>query len=158
MGMFAEEDVDYMQQALVQAKLAGARGEVPVGAVVVQNGRILGAAGNQREATQDPTAHAEMLALRQAAQTLGSWRLTEAALYVTQEPCPMCAGAMVHARIHKVVYGCDNPKAGAARTLYRLLTDDRLNHQALVLSGVCAAACADLLRAFFQTLRMQGKK
>src|SRR5262249_27793763 len=104
-------------------------GEVPVGAVVMQNGALLGAAGNRRESARDPTAHAEILALRQAASVGGSWRLCDATLYVTQEPCPMCAGALVNARIRRLVYGCPNPKAGAVRTLYRVLEDPRLNHR-----------------------------
>ena len=143
-----------MRLALAEADRAAARDEVPVGAVLVDSdGRVLGSGHNLREAAQDPTAHAEMIALRAAAAQLGSWRLSGTTLYVTLEPCPMCAGALVNARVTRLVYGCDDPKAGAVRTLYQLAEDPRLNHRLLVQSGVLAAECADRLRQFFVKLR-----
>ena len=145
-----------MQQALAAAADAAAIGEVPVGAVVVVGGEVVAVAHNERETTNDPTAHAEVVALRRAAEALGSWRLLGADLYVTMEPCPMCAGALVNARLRRVVYGCDDPKAGAARTLYRLLDDVRLNHRVQVFPGVLAAECGAVLRNFFSRLR-QGR-
>ncbi len=149
-----------MELALEQARRAAALGEVPIGALVVrrEDGQVLAAAHNRRELDQDPTAHAEILALREAARRLGSWRLEGCALVVTLEPCPMCAGALVNARIEELVYGADDPKAGAVRTLYALCEDARLNHRLEVTSGVLADACAAELRAFFATLRSQGKK
>ena len=151
------EDEIYMAQALGLAEQAAAKGEVPVGAVVVRNGQIIGRGANRRESADDPTAHAEIDAIRQAAQTMGDWRLEETTLYVTLEPCPMCAGAVVNARIPKVVYGCDDPKAGAVRTLYKLLEDPRLNHRAEVVPGAAATESAALLRQFFARLRGRGK-
>jgi tRNA(adenine34) deaminase len=145
-----------MLRALAAADTAAAIGEVPVGAVVVVNGEVVAVAHNERETTNDPTAHAEVVALRRAAEALGSWRLLGADLYVTMEPCPMCAGALVNARLSRVVYGCDDPKAGAARTLYRLLDDARLNHRVQVFPGVLAAECGAVLRSFFSRLR-QGR-
>jgi len=146
-----------MRLALGEAAQAAMLGEVPVGAVVMQDGVVLGAAGNRRESARDPTAHAEILALRQAARAGGSagssWRLCDATLYVTQEPCPMCAGALVNARIRRLVYGCKNPKAGAVRTLYSIVEDPRLNHRVEVCDGVLADECAALLRRFFGALR-----
>jgi tRNA(adenine34) deaminase len=142
-----------MRAALAEAAGAGAIGEVPVGAVVVIAGAIVGRGGNRRELAADPTAHAEVLAIRQAAQAVGGWRLIDATIYVTQEPCPMCAGAIVNARIPRLFYGCDNPKAGAVRTLYQLLSDPRLNHRVAVESGLLAVESAELLRSFFATLR-----
>lgn len=146
----------FMRLALRAAEEASGRGEVPVGAVVVSGERVLAVAHNERETASDPTAHAEVLALRRAAGALGSWRLNEADLYVTMEPCPMCAGALVNARIRRVFYGCDDPKAGAARTLYRLLEDSRLNHRVEVVPGLLADESAALLRAFFLALRERG--
>src|SRR5262245_44302184 len=143
-----------MGHALAQADKAAALGEVPVGCVVVgAGGEILGAGHNLRESQQGPLATAELSASRQAAERLGSWRLVGATLYVTLEPCPMCAGALVNARVERLVYGCDDPKAGAVRTLYRLCEDTRLNHRIAVTAGVRAAECADKLRRFFQELR-----
>ena len=147
------QDVAAMRLALCEAAQAAMLGEVPVGAVVILNGSVLGAGGNRRESAQDPTAHAEILALRQAAKALGSWRVCDATLYVTQEPCPMCAGALVNARIRRVVYGCPNPKAGAVRTLYRMLEDPRLNHRVEVREGLLADECGAMLRRFFGALR-----
>jgi len=135
-----------------------AEGEVPVGAVIVYEDRVIASAHNQREQLRDPTAHAEMIAITQAAESLGSWRLDGCTLYVTLEPCPMCAGAIVQARIPTVVYGAADPKAGAVHTLYNLLGDARLNHRCLVVSGVLADACGRLLTEFFQQQRNLGKK
>jgi len=142
-----------MRAALAAAAQAAERGEVPVGAVVVIGEKIVATAHNERETGSDPTAHAEIVALRRAAATLGSWRLCDADLYVTMEPCPMCAGALVNARIRRLYFGCDDPKAGAVRTLYQLLDDRRLNHRVEVVPGVLAADGAALLRSFFGRLR-----
>jgi tRNA(adenine34) deaminase len=143
----------FMRQALAAAELAARSGEVPVGALVVVEGEVVAVAHNERETSNDPTAHAEVLALRRAAAARGSWRLNDADLYVTMEPCPMCAGALVNARLRRVIYGCDDPKAGAARTLYRLLEDPRLNHRVEITPGVLAEESATLLRSFFTRLR-----
>jgi tRNA(adenine34) deaminase len=143
----------FMRQALAAAAEAAGRGEVPVGAVVVAGERVIAVAHNERETANDPTAHAEVLALRRAAAARGSWRLNEADLYVTMEPCPMCAGALVNARVRRVYYGCDDPKAGAVRSLYQILDDRRLNHRVDVISGLLAADAAALLRDFFGRLR-----
>ncbi len=148
----------YMRQALEQARLAFEAEEVPVGAVIVHEGRVIAAAHNQRETLHDPTAHAEMIALTQAAEALGSWRLLDCTLYVTLEPCPMCAGAVVQARLPAVVYGASDAKAGACHTLYQITNDSRLNHQASVLGGVLAGDCQAVLREFFAIQRRQGKK
>jgi tRNA(adenine34) deaminase len=126
--------------------------------VVVQAGRVIAAAHNQRETLNDPTAHAEMIAITQAATALGSWRLLECTLYVTLEPCPMCAGAIVQARVPRVVYGAVDPKAGAVDSLFRLLDDERLNHRVDVVSGVMAEPCGEILREFFRRQRSLGKK
>jgi tRNA(adenine34) deaminase len=148
-----QEHENFMSWALKLAVEAGQRGEVPVGAVVVHNGKIIGSGANLREKQQNPLAHAEMIAIQEAADTLGSWRLEETTLYVTLEPCPMCAGAIINARIPVVVFGCSDPKAGAVHTLYTLLEDSRLNHRAEVISGVCAENAANLLSSFFADLR-----
>jgi len=121
--------------------------------VIVVDGAIIGRGGNRRESAADPTAHAEILAIREASAAVGGWRLVGATLYVTQEPCPMCAGAIVNARIDRVVFGCDNPKAGAVRTLYQLLEDPRLNHRVLVEQSPLASECGALLTDFFVKLR-----
>jgi tRNA(adenine34) deaminase len=142
-----------MAEALALAEEAAKRGEVPVGAVVSRGDEIIGRGYNLRQHLKDPTAHAEMIAIRGASQRVGDWRLEQTAIYVTLEPCPMCAGAIVNARIPLVVYGCDDPKAGAARTLYSLLEDQRLNHRAEVIPGVLADRAARLLKEFFATLR-----
>jgi len=143
----------FMSLALEQARQAAEHGDVPVGAVVVSEGQVIAQAHNRREADQDPTAHAELIALRQAAAALGSWRHCGASLYVTLEPCPMCAGALVNARVDHLIYGCADPKAGAVRTLYALCEDPRLNHRVEVTRGVLAPECAEELRAFFGRLR-----
>ncbi len=148
----------YMQLALQQAGAAEAAGEVPIGAVIVHQGRVIGAAHNQRETLHDPTAHAEMLAITQAAGALGDWRLLDCGLYVTLEPCPMCAGAIVNARIPLVVYGAPDPKAGAVHSLYQLLNDPRLNHRCEVLAGVLDVQCSAVLTEFFRRQRQLGKK
>lgn len=148
----------FMQKALELAMAAAELDEVPVGAVIVQGTRIIGAAHNQREQLRDPTAHAEMLAITQAAEAVGGWRLEHCRLYVTLEPCPMCAGAIVQARIPCVIYGTRDPKAGAVESLFQLLTDPRLNHRAEVMGGVLAHECGQLLTHFFESKRAQGKK
>ncbi len=148
----------YMRMALQQAQAALAEDEVPVGAVIVHGERVIAAAHNQREQLRDPTAHAEMIAITQAADALGSWRLDDCTLYVTLEPCPMCAGAIIQARISTVVYGATDPKAGAVNTLYHLLDDPRLNHRAAVIPGILAEPCGAILSSFFQQQRRLGKK
>ena len=142
-----------MAAALEQARLAASIGEVPVGAVVVIDGEIVAARHNEREATVDPTAHAEVLALRDAAAAVGDWRLEGASLVVTLEPCPMCAGAALAARVSRVVFGAYDPKAGAAATLYNLLVDPRFNHNAEVIGGVREDECGALLTEFFSAHR-----
>jgi tRNA(adenine34) deaminase len=150
----------WMREAIGCAKQALAADEVPIGCTIVHlpTSRIIGRGYNQRETAHDPTAHAEMLAMRQAGQALNHWRLLDCALIVTLEPCPMCAGAIVNARIPKLIYGCDDPKAGAVRTLYQLCEDPRLNHRVEVTAGVLADECAQLLRDFFARQRQLGKK
>ena len=142
-----------MLLALDLAREALVLGEVPVGAVVVRDGRVLSQAFNLRETLHDPTAHAERLALTLAGRSLGTWRLDGCRLFVTLEPCPMCAGAIVLSRISEVIFGATDPKAGACTSLYRLTSDRRLNHRALVRGGVMAEPCRDLLSRFFQSLR-----
>jgi len=132
--------------------------EVPVGAVIVQGDRVIAAAHNQRETLHDPTAHAEMIAITQAAQAIGDWRLEGCTLYVTLEPCIMCSGAILQARIPVVVYGATDPKAGAVGSLYNLLSDSRLNHRCQIVPGVLADRCGNILTAFFQAQRRLGKK
>jgi tRNA(adenine34) deaminase len=147
-----------MQAALAEARAAFEAGEVPIGAVIVREDRLIAAAGNQRESLNDPTAHAEMIAITQAAQALGSWRLIDCTLYVTLEPCPMCAGAIVQARVPRVYYGATDPKAGACHTLFQLTSDVRLNHQAIVIGGLLKEECRALLQEFFAQQRKLGKK
>ena len=146
-------DEDAMALALAQARAAGEGGEVPVGAVALIGGNVVAARHNEREGAADPTAHAEILALRDAAATMGGWRLPELTLVVTLEPCPMCAGALVAARIRRVVFGASDPRAGACGTLYNLCADPRLNHELEVTGGVGAAECAALLSSFFAAKR-----
>ena len=146
--------VQHMEWALEEARAAAAEEEVPVGAVIVSLERgVIARAHNQRERLQDPTAHAEMIAITQAAHALGSWRLEQCVLYVTLEPCPMCAGACIQARLPYLVYGARDPKAGACESLYRLTADPRLNHQVRTLGGVLAERCASLLSEFFASRR-----
>lgn len=148
----------HMREAIEQAHLAEGWGDVPIGAVIVRNDAVIAAAGNRRMVDVDPAAHAELLAIRQAARALGDWRLTGCTLYVTLEPCVMCAGAVVLARLDAVIYGADDPKAGAVRSLYEILSDDRLNHRPGVVPGVLAEECGSLLTAFFRKQRALGKK
>lgn len=148
----------WMYAALDLAQQAFLEGEVPVGAVIVHEERIIGAAYNQREQLKDPTAHAEMVAITQAAEALGSWRLLDCTLYCTLEPCPMCAGAIVQARIPTVVYGTTDLKAGACHSLYQITSDPRLNHRATVLAGVLQEECRGILQEFFAQQRALGKK
>ena len=145
-----------MAEALREARLALDADEVPVGAVIVHNGRVAARAHNQRELLRDPTAHAEMIAITQAAEALDSWRLEGCTLYVTLEPCAMCAGAMVLARLDRLVYGAADSKAGAVESVFRLLDEPRLNHRVAVTAGVLADPCAALLTDFFQSKRGQG--
>ena len=156
-GMSNEE---LMQEAMGEARKALRDGEVPIGCVIVQDGtgQIIGRGHNQRETEHDPTAHAEIVAMREAGAALGDWRLADCTLVVTLEPCPMCAGAMVNARVRRVVYGCGDPKAGAVRSLYRLCEDGRLNHRVQIESGILEEECADLLKEFFRMQREKGKK
>ncbi len=142
-----------MAEALALARKAGSEGEVPIGSVVVFEGRIVGRGRNARERLCDPTAHAEILALQEASRTLGRWRLTGATIYATLEPCPMCAGALVNARIDRLVYAVADPKAGAAGTLFDLPRDPRLNHRVEVESGILADECGALLKEFFRAKR-----
>ncbi len=146
-------DEHFMRLALREAARAVEHDDVPVGAVVVHDGEVIGAAANEREHRQDPTAHAEILALREAARHLGSWRLIDCHLYVTLEPCSMCAGAIVLARVPRVIYGTPDPKAGAAGSVLDLLAQPRLNHRPEVAGGLLAGDCADVLRAFFASRR-----
>lgn len=149
-------DLDAMAEALALARLAGESGEVPVGAVAVHQGQVVGRGRNRREAGRDPTAHAELEAIQEAARTLGRWRLTGVTLYVTLEPCAMCAGALVLARIDRLVLGAADPKAGAVGSLLDLSADPRLNHRYPVARGVLGEACGELLRAFFRARRARG--
>jgi len=146
-------DEEAMSLAMEEAEAAAAVGEVPVGAVAVSEGRVISRAHNQRETDADPTAHAEILALRGAATALGTWRLSAVTLFVTLEPCPMCAGALVAARVSRLVFGAPDPKAGACGSLYNLCVDPRLNHELAVTSGVLAGPAGELLTAFFEQRR-----
>jgi len=149
------DDGRFMEMALKEARRAAAEGEVPVGAVIVKDGKVIGRARNQRERLRDPTAHAEMVAITQAAEAAGSWRLDGCTMVVTLEPCPMCAGALVNARVSRLVYGADDPKAGACGSLMDLVNDRRLNHRMPVTRGVLAAECGALLREFFRARRSE---
>lgn len=146
-------DASFMRLALRLARAAGRRDEVPVGAVVVLDGEVVGRGGNRRQGTGDPTAHAEMVALRQAARRLGTWRLERTTMYVTLEPCAMCAGALVLARVGRLVFGAYDPKAGACGSLYNIVRDPRLNHRLEVAGGVLGEECAEVLRTFFRARR-----
>ncbi|HDP34519.1 MAG TPA: nucleoside deaminase [Candidatus Hydrogenedentes bacterium] len=151
--MFASQHEEFMRRAMQVARRALASGEVPVGCVVVQEGRVIGQGHNQRETLQDPSAHAEMIAITAAATHLGSWRLENTRLYVTLEPCPMCAGAIILARIPEVYFGAYDPKAGCCGTLMNLLEDPRFNHQSVVCGGILADECGALLTDFFRNIR-----
>jgi tRNA(adenine34) deaminase len=148
-----EDDIYFMKLALEEANLAFNEGEVPVGAVLVKDSKIIAKTHNRRETSKDPTGHAEILVLRSCASDNSSWRLTDATLYVTKEPCIMCAGAMVNARLSRLVYGCKDEKGGAVDSLYNLLSDKRLNHQVEVMSGILEDECSEILKRFFQERR-----
>jgi tRNA(adenine34) deaminase len=150
------DDENFMREALRQAKKAYDADEVPVGAVVVREGKIIGRAYNQVELLKDATAHAEMLALTQAEAAVGDWRLIDCDLYVTKEPCPMCAGALVHVRIRRVVFGCADPRAGAAGSVLNLLRLPSLNHQCKITAGILQDECAEILQDFFRKKRASG--
>lgn len=154
---FPVADEDFMRLALNEARAAREGGDVPVGAVAVRGGEVLAGAHNERELRKDPTAHAEILVLQRAAQKLGRWRLDDVDLYVTVEPCPMCAGAIVWARIKRLVYGAPDEKAGAAYSLYNIVQDPRLNHECAVTAGVMAEECAGVLQAFFRRKRRKSE-
>lgn len=147
-----------MLEALKEAETAAAAGEVPVGAVIVQGGRIIGRGHNLRESSNDPTTHAEMIAIRAAADELGSWRLLDSTLYVTLEPCVMCMGAIILARIPRLVFACRDPRAGAAGSIYDFSQDDRFNHRVEVTEGVLGERCSEFLSSFFRQLRDQKKR
>jgi tRNA(adenine34) deaminase len=146
-------DVDFMQLALEEARGAALAGEVPVGAVLVRDAQIVARSGNRTIRDTDPTAHAEIVVLREGARALGNYRLAETTLYVTIEPCTMCAGAMIQARVPRLVYGCDDPKGGAVRSCFEILSASRLNHRVDVTAGVLAEDCAGLIQSFFAARR-----
>src|SRR5262245_17645174 len=149
------DDEKWMKEALRLAERAAEAGEVPVGAVIVKDGRVLGRSGNQVEALRDATAHAEMISITQAAEALENWRLEGATVYVTLEPCPMCAGAMVLSRVAKIVYGADDPIAGACGSVFNIVSEKRLNHRIPIVKGVLGEACGALLKAFFRERRAE---
>jgi tRNA(adenine34) deaminase len=152
-----KHDEHYMREAIKAAQIAKENGDVPIGAVIVYENQVIGRAYNQREQLQDPTAHAEIIALTQAASAKESWRLNGCTMYVTLEPCPMCAGALVLSRMVRLVYGCDDPKAGACRSLYNIVTDGRLNHRLEVTSGILEEQCREQLQQFFARRRQENK-
>ncbi len=156
--MTVRDDAYWMKRALVQAARAEALGEVPIGAVVVRDGAVIARGFNRREGQNDPAAHAELIAIRRAARKTGNWRLTGSTLYVTLEPCLMCMGAIILARIDRVVFGCLDPKGGAAGSLYDLSNDRRLNHRVEITSGVLRGECSGILSAFFARLRQRKKE
>ena len=147
------DDVYFMRLALEEAEFAFKEEEIPVGAVLVKNGKVIAKSHNQRETSNDPTGHAELISLQSGSRENNNWRLTDATLYVTKEPCIMCAGAMVNARLGRLVYGCRDEKGGAVDSLYHVLSDKRLNHQVEVISGVLEQECASILKRFFQNRR-----
>ena len=153
-----EIDIRYMKLAIDQALIAEENGDVPIGCVIVHQNKVIGRAYNQREQLQDPTAHAEIIALTQAAASLESWRLLDCTIYVTLEPCCMCAGALVLARMKRLVYGCDDQKTGAVKSLYNIVQDERLNHIVEVTSGVMADECSSLLQFFFKRRRIENNQ
>jgi tRNA(adenine34) deaminase len=146
-----------MEEAIRLAQRAAEAGEVPVGAVVVHEGRVIGRAHNQVETLHDATAHAEMIAITQAAEALENWRLEGAEIYVTLEPCPMCAGAMVNSRVSRIIYGADDPIAGACGSVFNIVNEKRLNHRIPVVKGVLAERCSELLKSFFRARRQASK-
>ena len=152
-----KEDERFMRAAIEAARVAEDNGDVPIGAVIVFENRIIAKAYNQKEQLADPTAHAEIIALTQAAAALQSWRLNGCTMYVTLEPCPMCAGALVLSRMDKLVYGCDDPKAGACKSLYNIVQDERLNHRLEVTSGIMEDQCREQLQEFFAKRRIENK-
>jgi len=156
-GELKETDERFMRMAIEAAGIAEDNGDVPIGAVIVCRDRIIGKAYNQREQLQDPTAHAEIVALTQAAAALGNWHLHDCKMYVTLEPCSMCAGALVLARIDEVVFGCFDPKAGACGSLYNIVQDERLNHRVEITSGVMEEQCRQQLQDFFARRRLENK-
>ena len=145
----------YIRMALEQAQHAVAQDEVPVGAVIVRNDQVIAAAHNAREQLRDPTAHAEMIAITQAGEACGTWHLTDCIMYVTLEPCLMCAGAILNARLPLLVYGASDPKAGAVNSLYQVLQDERLNHETQIVAGIMAQHCGDILTKFFREKRLR---
>lgn len=151
------EDLEAMKLAIAEAERAGALGEVPIGAVIVHGGRVIGRGYNRREIDRDPLAHAEILAIREAAQTIGGWRLEGCSLFATLEPCAMCAGALVNSRVERLVFGAYDPKAGYCGSLGDIVRDPRLNHRLEVTGGLLAEECGSLLRAFFQGLRRRPR-
>ena len=153
MSFLLEKDLEYMQLALEQARLAPARGEVPIGAVLVLDGQVLAQVHNFREVWQDPTAHAEVVAIREAATRLGTWRLTGTTLYVTVEPCSMCAGAIIQSRVSRLVFGARDPKAGACGSVFNLPDERRLNHRVEVIGGIMERESQELMQKFFKRLR-----
>lgn len=155
-NMRSGNDAGWMEQALEQARLAGAAGEVPVGALVIKDGEIVGRGHNRNLLDRDPTAHAEIVALRQAAARIGNHRLVECTVYATVEPCSMCAGALIHARVSRLVFGASDPKAGAAGSVLQVLNHPSLNHKIEVTAGVLAEKCSDILQEFFRQKRQSG--
>jgi len=151
------QDIQFMREALLEAELARQKGEVPIGAVIVLDGAIVGRGHNLRETSNDPTTHAEMVAIREAAEHIDHWRLLDTTLYVTLEPCTMCMGATILARIPRLVFGCRDPRAGAVGSIYDFSQDERFNHKVEVTEGVLGEECSQLLSGFFQELRA-GKK
>ena len=148
-----DTDVEFMEQALEEARASAAAGEVPIGAILVHEGQVIARSGNRTIRDCDPTGHAEMVVLREAARALGNYRLAGTTLYVTVEPCSMCAGAMIQARVLRLVYGCDDPKGGGVRSCFEIVANPRLNHQVEVTAGVLANECASLLQSFFAARR-----
>jgi tRNA(adenine34) deaminase len=158
MTLEENQDVFYMKEAIKEALKAEDLNEVPIGAVIVIDGKIISRAHNLRETEQNAVAHAELMAIEQACREIGSWRLEEATLYVTLEPCPMCSGAIILSRVKKVVYGASDPKGGCAGTLMNLLQDERFNHQSEVIKGVCESECGQILTDFFRRIRERKKQ
>ena len=156
-AMNPADDTTYMHEAIAEAQLARAKGEVPIGAVIVHQGQVIGRGHNLRETSNDPTSHAEMVAIRQAAAAIDHWRLLETTLYVTLEPCVMCMGAIILARIPRLVYACRDPRAGAVGSIYDFASDERFNHRVEVTEGVLGEECSTMLSSFFQELRA-GRK
>lgn len=157
-GITGEEDIKWMREAIAEAKKAEELGEVPIGAVIVEKGEIIARGHNLRESGLDPTLHAEMIAIREASRQKQAWRLSGTTLYVTLEPCPMCAGAIIQSRIDRVVFGASDPKAGCCGTLMNLLQDERFNHRSDISAGILQEECATMLSGFFQNLRAKRKQ